>query len=229
MIATMSPELRKFVLSIHVTGSVGLIGAIAAFLALAAVGLASHDVQLIRGAYPAMELIARFVIVPLAATALLSGLVQSLGTPWGLFRHYWILAKLLLTTFAIVVLLVKMALIGYAARLSEQTILPRDDLHAAGLQLVVHAAGGLLVLLLPAVLSIYKPQGLTAYGRRKLTEQIASTRQLDRGSNGSAVVLAHRGAVTVTLRRAYVATFIFVVIAAHIVVLHVMSGGLHHH
>jgi hypothetical protein len=229
MIATMNPRMRKFVLSIHVTGSVGLIGAIAAFLTLAAVGVASHDVQLIRGAYPAMELIARFVIVPLAVAALLSGLLQSLGTPWGLFRHYWILAKLLLTTFATVVLLVKMALIGYAARLSEQAILPRDDLHAAGLQLVVHAAGGLLVLLLPAVLSIYKPQGLTAYGRRRLTEQRSSTRQLDLDSNGSAIVLANGGAATVTLRRAYVSTFIFVAIAVHIVVLHVMRGGLHHH
>src|SRR3977135_2983620 len=105
--------------------------------------------------YPAVAakqpgLTARFVIVPLACASLLTGLVQSLGTPWGLFRHYWVLVKLLLTVFATIVLLVKMELIGYAARLAAETTLPRTDLREAGIQLVVHAAGGLLVLFVPA-------------------------------------------------------------------------------
>jgi hypothetical protein len=43
---------------------------------------------MVRAAYLAMELIARFVIIPLAFASLLTGLIQSLGTPWGLFRHY---------------------------------------------------------------------------------------------------------------------------------------------
>jgi hypothetical protein len=79
--------------------------------------------------------------------------------------------KLLLTVFATSVLLVKMDLIGYAARLSTEAILSRADLRAAGIQLVVHAAGGLLVLLVPAVLSVYKPPGMTRYGWRKQHEQ----------------------------------------------------------
>ena len=229
MTASMSPGMRKFALTVHVTVSVGVIGAIAAFLALAIMGLTGHDAQTVRGAYPAMDLIARFVIVPLAVAALLSGLIQSLGTSWGLLRHNWILAKLLLTTFAIVVLLAKLSLVGHAARLSQQAVLPSDELHAAGLQLLVHAIGGLFVLLVPTVLSIYKPQGLTAYGRRRSTEPRSSTRHVNIKTNGSTMASARHGAVTVTLRRAYVAGFIFVVIAAHIVVLHVMGGGLHHH
>lgn len=165
--AIMPPSLRKFALTAHVTSSVGLLGAIAAFLALASTGLSDHDAQIVRAAYPAMEIIARFVIFPLALASLLTGLVQSLGTPWGLFQHYWVLVKLVLTAFATGVLLAKMNLIGYAARLSEQTILSRADLHAAGIQLVVHAAGGLLVLLVPAILSVYKPAGLTRHGWQK--------------------------------------------------------------
>ena len=120
-----------------------------------------------RAAYLAMELITRFVIVPLAFASLLTGLIQSLGTPWRLFRYYWVLLKLLLTVFATIVLLGKMELIGYAARLAAETTLSRADLRAAGIQLVVHAAGGLLALLGPAVLSVYKPPGLTRYGWRK--------------------------------------------------------------
>jgi len=167
----MTPSLRKFALTAHVTSSVGLLGAIAAFLALAVAGLTGQDAQIVRAAYLAMELTARFVIVPLAFASLLTGLIQSLGTPWGLFRHYWVVVKLLLTVFAAVVLLVKMELIGYAARVAAETTLSRVHLRAAGIQLVVHAAGGLLVLLVPTVLSVYKPPGVTRYGRREQHEQ----------------------------------------------------------
>jgi hypothetical protein len=113
---TMTTGVRKFALTAHVTSSVGLLGSIAAFLALAIAGLTSQDIKMVRAAYLAMELIARFVIVPLAFASLLTGLIQSLGTPWGLFRHYWVVVKLLLTVFATVVLLVKMELRGPCRR-----------------------------------------------------------------------------------------------------------------
>lgn len=167
----MTPFFRKFALTLHVTSSVGLLGAIAAFLALAITGLTSRDVQTVRVVYLAMELVARVVIVPMAFASLLTGLVQSLGTPWGLFQLYWVLVKLLLTVFATIVLLVKMELIGHAARLAAETILPSAELRAVGIQLVVHAAGGLLVLLAPMVLSVYKPRGRTRYGARKQGEK----------------------------------------------------------
>ena len=173
----MTPGIRKFVLTAHITFSVGWLGAVAAFLALAIAGLTSHDAHMVRTAYLAMELTARLVIVPLAFASLLSGLIQSLGTPWGLFRHYWVLVKLFLTIFATIVLLKKMPLIGYAARRATETPLSIADLRAAGIPLVVHAAGGILVLLAVTALSVYKPWGLTRYGRRKQQER---QRQLPR-------------------------------------------------
>lgn len=232
----MTPSLRKFSLTAHVTSSVGLLGSIAAFLALAIAGLTSQDAQTIRAAYLAMDLTARFVIVPLAFASLLTGFIQSLGTPWGLFRHYWVLAKLLLTAFATIVLLVKMELIGYAAHLAAEAILSRADLRAAGLQLAVHATGGLLVLLIPAVLSVYKPWGLTPYGRRKRHEQRVPSQQpylpslrpsID--SNGDKDVWLSGGSITITLRRAYVLGFVVIVAAVHMIILHLINGGLGHH
>ena len=169
---TMAPGLRKFALTAHVTSSVGLLGAVAVFLALAIAGLTSQDARMVRAAYLAMNLTAEFVIVPLAFASLLIGIVQSLGTPWGLFQHYWVLAKLLLTVLATIVLLMQMEPIGLLARAAAETTLSRD---ALGLQirLVVHAGGGLLVLLVPMALSVYKPRGRTRYGRRKQQEQRA--------------------------------------------------------
>lgn len=168
---TLTPRLRKLVLTAHITTSVGLLGAIAGFLVLAIAGLTSQDAKIVRAAYPAMELIAWFVIAPLAFATLLIGIGQALGTPWGLFRHWWVVVKLLLTVFATIVLLLQMELIGDAARLAAETTFSSADLRQARLSLVIHASGGLLVLLVPMVLSVYKPRGLTQYGVRKRREQ----------------------------------------------------------
>jgi hypothetical protein len=173
----MTPSVRKLLLTVHITFSVGWFGAVAAFLALAIAGLTSRDAQMVRTAYSAMELTARFVIVPLAFASLLSGLVQSLGTPWGLLRHYWVLVKLLLTTFATIVLLRKMPLIASAARRAAETTLSSTDLRAAGIPLAVHATGGLLVLIVITALSVYKPWGLTRYGQRKQQERRCEPRR----------------------------------------------------
>jgi hypothetical protein len=98
-------------------------------------------------------------------------LVQSLGTSWGIFRHYWVLAKLLVTTFVAVVLSLQLRLIGYLADAAAQTPVLMSDLEDLRLSPVLHAAGGLLVLLVPLVLSLFKPRGMTRYGWRKQHER----------------------------------------------------------
>jgi hypothetical protein len=168
----MGPRLRKFVLVAHVASSVGSLGAVAVFLVLAVVGLASRDGETVRAVYIANALIAWFVILPLIVASLLIGLVQSLGTPWGLIRHYWVLVKLALTVITVVVLLLQMGGIGKVAAVAAETSLLGADLVGLRNSLWVHAAGGLAVLLTTTVLSIYKPRGLTPYGWRR---QQAST------------------------------------------------------
>jgi hypothetical protein len=162
---TMPPRWRKAALTTHIVASVGMLGAIAAFLALAIGGLAADGELLVRATFIAMDWTTRLVVVPLGIAALLTGLIQALGTRWGLFRHYWVLAKLLLTAFALTVLLLKIELIGVGARLALEEVLPRAELQTVGMELMVHAAGGLLVLLLPAILSVYKPAGVTPWAR----------------------------------------------------------------
>lgn len=165
---TMTPRVRKFALTAHVSSSVGWLGAVGCFLALALAGLTSGDPQVVRASYLAMDVTARFVIVPLALAALVTGLIQSLGTTWGLLRHYWVLIKFLVTIVATVVLLQQLEAITYTADVAAETTLSRADLREARTSLVAHAGGGLLVLLVPTTLSVYKPRGLTRYGRRKL-------------------------------------------------------------
>ncbi len=168
---SMTPRVRRFALTSHVAFSVGWLGAVATYLALAATGLNSPDPQRARAAYLAMELIGWLVIVPCALTALLTGLVQSLGSEWGLFRHYWIVTKFVLTLGATTVLLLHMPAVLQMAGIAAERTLSRGDFGTLRVQLVLHAAGGLAVLFAITTLSIFKPWGLTAYGRRKQQEQ----------------------------------------------------------
>lgn len=167
----LPPRLRKITLIAHIVSSVGSLGAVAGFLALAIAGLFTESDQVMRSVYIVTELVARSVIVPLVFASLVTGLVQSLGTTWGLFRHYWVLAKLLLTIFTAVVLMLQMSGIAHVAAVAADPGFASTDVLGLRRSLVVHAAGGLVVLLVTTTLSVLKPRGLTRYGWRRLHRQ----------------------------------------------------------
>ena len=87
VIPAMTAHLSKFALTAHIISSVGWFGAVAAFLVLSVAGRTSQDAEVVRSSYLAMNLIGLFVIVPLSLAALLTGLIQSLGTHWGTGRN----------------------------------------------------------------------------------------------------------------------------------------------
>jgi hypothetical protein len=174
----MPPSLRKFALTVHVTFSVGWIGAVVAYLGLGVAARTSQNVQTVRGAWIAMELTGWYVIVPLALASLLTGLVMALGTRWGLFQHYWVLVSLLLTILATIVLLLHMPTVSLLADVAAAA----DDASLNGLGGdLLHPSVGLLVLLVIQVLNVYKPRGMTPYGWRKQHEQrVMSQLQMQR-------------------------------------------------
>jgi hypothetical protein len=166
----MPSALRKLALAVHLTLSVGWIGAVAAYIPFDVATVTSHDAQRLRAAYLAMELIARSVIVPLALASLLTGLVVSLGTKWGLFRHYWVLISFVLTTLATLVLLGETSTIGALAAMAGDPTTSADELRVLPSTLG-HSVGGTVVLLVILVLNVYKPEGMTRYGWRKQEER----------------------------------------------------------
>jgi hypothetical protein len=169
----MTPRLRKLTLTAHVIFSVGWLGSVVAFLALAIAGIASDDAQLVRATYIAMDLTGWYVVLPLCLVSFLTGLVSSLGTTWGLFRQYWVLFKLLMIVPSTLMLLVHMQPITYVASIAAKTILSGADLHGLRIQLIVEAGAALVVLIVATALSVYKPKGMTRYGWRKQREQRA--------------------------------------------------------
>ena len=173
---TMSPSLRKLALIAHVTSTIGWLGAIAGFLALAVAALTSQDIQLVRGADLAMELTGWYVLVPLCIASLATGLIMSLGTSWGLFRHYWVLVKFVLTVVAAMILFMYTQTLEQLGTMARDTTLTINELRNGSP--VLHSGLAVLALLVNTTLSVYKPRGLTKYGRRKQREQRAAGQHL---------------------------------------------------
>lgn len=205
---TMTPHLRKFMLTTHLTFSIGWIGAVIVYLVLGITATTSQDVQTVRAAWIAMELTGWFSIVPLALGSLLTGLIMAMGTKWGLFRYYWVLFSLILTILAIVILLLHMSTVSFMASVAQQAEGAR--LYDLGGDLLHHSIG-LVVLLVIQAINVYKPQGMTRYGQRKVPGQ------------------TRRGSTTGTPRWVQLFGVIVIALGLLFVILHLINGGVAGH
>jgi len=115
--------------------------------------------------------------------AVATGLLQALGTPWGLFRYYWIALKFGLAIFATLALLVHqfVAVAEAAKRVSGAAAetLFSADLGSLKTELVRAPSLAILLLLVVTTLGVYKPWGLTRYGQRKQQERRKVQQQPD--------------------------------------------------
>lgn len=176
----MPAGVHRTVLLTHVTVSVGWVGAVLAYLAFAVAASRGQDPDLVRAAYLVMEPVQFYALIPLAGAALLTGLVLSLGTGWGLVRHYWVIFKLALTTIASVVLVLNTT--GAVRALAEAAARP-DPVATTGLSSqITHATIGLVMLLVVTALGVYKPRGMTRYGWRRDQQRRAAGRTVIRAT-----------------------------------------------
>ena len=167
---TVIAKLRRLALVAHVASSVGWLGAVVAFLALAVLVASTDDPELMRPALWAMYALIIYALVPMALFALIVAISQSLVSSWGLVRHWWVVIKLIVTVPAVVVLLQYTSTMGNIAAMAadESSV---ATLRSLAMSPALHASAALLVLLLATVLSVYKPRGLTPYGWRKEEER----------------------------------------------------------
>lgn len=200
----MNQKVSKAMLTTHITFSVGWIGTVAAFLALSIVGLVSSD-AIVRSCYIAMEIVAWFTIIPFCFASLLTGLVQALGTHWGLFKHWWVFVKLILTVIATLILILHMQPISYLADVATQKVISYDELKGLRVRIVADAAAAILVLTAITTVSVYKPWGRIQFGLSLPTFQATTKKPM-----GKYLIIGFA-----------IAFIIFIL-------LHLMKGGMHH-
>lgn len=161
-------RVRKATLTLHVASSVGWMGAVLVYFALGIAAVASDDTALVSGVYATMNWAAWMVLVPLAVASLVTGIIQSLVSPWGLLRHYWVVVKLTVTTVATGLLLAYTQTLSTFADIAARNPLTATDLAVLrSPSVIVHTIGALALLTLALVLAVYKPAGMTRRGQRQ--------------------------------------------------------------
>jgi hypothetical protein len=218
----MTPALRRFTFTTHITSSIGWMGAVLAFLALAIIGFTSHDPLKVRGAYLLMAPAAWFVLVPLAHASLLSGIALSLGTTWGLFRYYWVVLKLGITVFATVILLIYMGTFRQMAGVAADPVVDLEVVRNASP--IVHAVLALVPLVSATVLGVYRPFGMTAYGARRLQEQRPVSPLIPAGAGAARALDADSTPAWI-----YVVGAVAFALALLVVILHLTGANPTHH
>jgi hypothetical protein len=98
--------------------------------------------------------------------------------------------------------------VSYVAGIAAMTTLSPIDLRPMRIQLIVDAALAMVALTVATTLSVYKPQGLTPYGRR-----FAATRTV----------------VADTVPWAYIAGIALLVMSVLFILVHLAGVGLVHH
>lgn len=178
---TVPPRVRRPLLAVHLACSIGWIGAVCAYLALAFAVPPARDPEVVRAAWLGMELVGWYALVPLAVGSLVTGILMGAVTRWGLLRHYWVVISLVGTTLLTAVLIFHMPDVSAQADVARVA----TDEHLLGMGSdITHAVIGLVLLVGILVLNIYKPKGLTRYGWRK--ERAERARKSERRTTASA-------------------------------------------
>jgi hypothetical protein len=149
---SVSPHRRKLLLTVHVATAVSVLGTDLVLLALGISGVRGADPRTI---YPAADLIATWLLAPLAVAALGTGVLLGLLTHWRLFRYWWVTIKLTLTAVLTVVIL--FVLVPGLGERADAANAARAFTEAERLPLALAPAVGVALLILMVVLAVYKP------------------------------------------------------------------------
>lgn len=166
----LSRSSRRVLVVFHVVASVGWLGVTLGLLALAVAGVTSDSPAETEAAFRSMKVFGDWLIIPLSLSALVTGLVLALGTPWGLARHRWVLTKFWLT-------LATAALSAFSLRAGINEVAAQA---AAGEEVankanvIIPPAVSLATYVFITAISVLKPWGPTGRGRRHRRQVVRS-------------------------------------------------------
>ncbi|MFI0410799.1 hypothetical protein [Actinomadura sp. 3N508] len=162
----LSPRVRKIVLVVHVTSSVGWLGIITVQGTLGITAVTADDPGMAGAMFTAMLFIDAVFLGPAAFLALFSGIVLAAGTRWGLLRRWWVATKFVLMLVLMVLPISAWQAVPVDGHALVEAGRPMADIRDA-LGATPYLAMISPVLALSAViLSTTKPWGQTALGRR---------------------------------------------------------------
>lgn len=168
---------RRTLLVVHVAASAGWLGLTLGLLALALTAVGTESAPMIEAACRSMKVFTDWLVIPVGLLTLLSGLLLSLGTKWGLARHRWVYTKFWLT---LITLTASIFALRPGVNDAADTVAAGSPL-ADPLDLVMGPVVSFTAYVFMTVISVLKPWGLTRRGRR-LRLSATSRKALDERS-----------------------------------------------
>lgn len=144
----LSPASFKMILTMHIIFSVALLGDSAGYLAIAISASNITDTMIAKVPYNILHMLAFVFGVPLSFAALVTGLLLSFSTKWGVFRYSWVTAKLLL--------IISVILVGALVLKGGMDAMIVGN-GGARIQLIIGSAYDVLALITASILSVFKP------------------------------------------------------------------------
>jgi hypothetical protein len=143
---------HRIALTAHILSSVGWFG-VACAVAFCAIGaFTTNDPTLSRALYRAME-VAPWLSIPTGLLAFATGILLGLGTTYGLVRHWWVVAKIVIAAAVVVTDAVLVGRVAADAALTNHASAP---LYGSTIAHVV-------VLGAATAISVFKPWGRTPW------------------------------------------------------------------
>lgn len=174
----LSRPARRANLVVHVAASACWLGLTLGLLALGITATTTGSAVTVEASVRAMKTFTDWLLLPLAFLTLLTGMVLSLGTPWGLARHRWVYTKFWLTlaTTTATVFALRPGVGAAVAAVSDGGSLPDPG------DILFGPIVSLSAYLFMTVISVLKPWGLTRRGQRIRTSarkpvDVAATRR----------------------------------------------------
>ena len=173
----MTASRRNIAVTVHVVAALALLGVSTVVLVAGLQAATRDDARDAHAVYSLLRLLTFSLDLPLAAITLLSGVLLALTSRWGLFRHWWVIAKLAIygATLIIGLVLISPSLdtmidVTEAGNTGESGA--RSTLIvAAGVQAVILAAAAALGVFKPGRPQLRRPGG---GGRAATDEELVS-------------------------------------------------------
>ncbi|MFC0601744.1 DUF2269 domain-containing protein [Streptomyces palmae] len=162
----LSRPVRRALLVTHVVVSVAWLGITLCLLVLGITAVTTGSAATAAACYRAMRIFADWLLPAVSLGSLVTGLVLSLGTPWGLALHRWVYTKFWLTLAATGASLLALRPRIHDAAAEVDRLRAGEAVHVFPDLAAAPTVATSIYLFLTAI-SVLKPWGLTARGRRR--------------------------------------------------------------
>ncbi|WP_260412158.1 hypothetical protein [Alkalihalobacillus sp. TS-13] len=156
-------KTKRVFLTLHLLFAGIMLGSTVIFLILNIAAAATDDQQILMASYTSMNVLSRTSIRASTIGTVITGILLSAVTHWGFVRYYWIIAKEVLTIFAIAIGMVGI----YVWSLNGLMIVEHDGLNSLQnpefvtnqTDLFIGIILQIIFLVSMYILSVFKPWG----------------------------------------------------------------------